>query len=433
MIFKWKSTNGAAGRPRSTSVKFSLIKIGRRKTCPICDLSSRYFFLKVLDTNTEMKLYKCGCGSLFFPDAQAPDYSVVEGADSFYTRLDQAESIDSVLRPLLISEDLNDFPVIDIGCGLGFASDFVRFSNRDSLALDPSASSRLSSKLLGIPIQETLSNSDTAKIRAKRIIYCSEVIEHVEKPVDFMQSLKNYAGDLGYLIITTPNSKFVRKEVPSDAVLSILAPSQHLFIFSKEALEKLAKDSGFVWVHAWTQNERLYLIAGPRKVDLNHADIKSDYVEYLEARLKNPEVLPILRYRSYGYRLFKELVNNGQYARALSLWTLLVHFYKQLDIDLNDPDNVVLKYKKASCNRAFPEPEFYPYNLPMLMYLKGILDLAHLHDRVSAAPFLHAAINLSKLYEQVTPEELFQGYDLEISLVKNWALKTLKDHVISNN
>jgi SAM-dependent methyltransferase len=280
---------------------------------------------------------------LFFPNSKAPDYSVVEGEDSFYTRLDQAESIDSVLRPLLISEEINKFPVIDIGCGLGFASDFVRFSKRASLAIDPSSSSKLSSKLLGIPIQENLSESEIVGMNAQRIIYCSEVIEHVDNPRDFMHSLKSYSGALGYLILTTPNSDFVSKNSPIDGVISILAPSQHLFIFSKKSLEKLARDSGFMWVHAWTINERLFLIAGPRKVDLNNEGIKGAYIEYLEDRLKNTSVPPILRQRSYGYRLFKELVNDGQYERASTIWSQLIHFYRELNLDLNDPDSVYLK------------------------------------------------------------------------------------------
>jgi len=42
--------------------------------------------------------------------------------------------------------------VLDVGCGLGFTSDFVRFQGRDCIAFDPSSAAKLSTEFLKIDI-----------------------------------------------------------------------------------------------------------------------------------------------------------------------------------------------------------------------------------------------------------------------------------------
>ena len=100
------------------------------------------------DDSSELVLHTCRrCHSLYYPNAKAPDYEVVENEPSFYMRIDQAEGIDSALRPLFSVPKLKDFAVVDIGCGLGFTSDFVRFQGRECLAFDPSSAAKISSKI----------------------------------------------------------------------------------------------------------------------------------------------------------------------------------------------------------------------------------------------------------------------------------------------
>jgi hypothetical protein len=52
----------------------------------------------------KMEMYHCKCGTLYFPNAKAPNYEEVEGHDSFYMRIDQFEGIDSALMPLFLAQ-----------------------------------------------------------------------------------------------------------------------------------------------------------------------------------------------------------------------------------------------------------------------------------------------------------------------------------------
>jgi 2-polyprenyl-3-methyl-5-hydroxy-6-metoxy-1,4-benzoquinol methylase len=118
-----------------------------------------------------MEIMKCKCRTIFYPNATAPDYKIVESTTSFYMRLDQSEGIDSALRPVFFSPELQDHSIIDIGCGLGFTSDFLRFQGRECLAFDPSHSARLSEELLGINISEAYANKHNTGEAEKKLIF----------------------------------------------------------------------------------------------------------------------------------------------------------------------------------------------------------------------------------------------------------------------
>jgi hypothetical protein len=390
--------------------------------CPACLAVSDKIVVFIDDGKNSLALVSCGCGTLFYPGAVAPDYEVVESSASFFMRIDQAEGIDSALMPLFSSPDLSDYSVVDIGCGLGFTSDFVRFQGRECLAFDPSSAAQMSVSNLGISIRQELANSQNTNTKGPKLIFCSEVIEHVDSPPIFMDILKSIAGDDGFLIATTPNAEFVTPEHSTSTILAMLAPTQHLFLLSPGALENLAIESGFLWAYTWTQNERLFLVAGPHSVTLDNCFPRNEYVDYLLTRLKDESINKLIRFRSFGYRLFKEQVHAGMYAEASVLWDELAKCYGELNLNLNAPYELMESYDNAAGKiRILPNPKFYPYNSALLMFLKGTLLIAHNHDRIAAKPYFDVAIQLSNLYREVFTSDIFQAYDVEIQSVKDWA------------
>ena len=122
----------------SRRVKFKKFHLRTKfYTCPVCFLKTSKVKLQIKWGTSNLKHFACSCGSLFFPSAKAPNYQLVEDEASFYMRLDQAEGIDAAVIPLFVSPDLDEFAVVDIGCGLGFSSDFIKFLGREQLSFDP--------------------------------------------------------------------------------------------------------------------------------------------------------------------------------------------------------------------------------------------------------------------------------------------------------
>lgn len=401
--------------------------------CPVCHSTSNRVKLYISDNNSTLCVYRCRCGTIFYPNAKAQDYEVVENKNSFFMRIDQFEGIDSALMPLFTSPNLNEYSVIDIGCGLGFTSSYIRYLGRECFALDPSSAAKMSTQELLIDISSEYASPENTFTTNKKLVFASEVIEHVDDPLEFLKTIKVIAGESGYAILTTPNAEFVHPRNHTNTILTILAPSQHLFLLSKSSLKMLAEKVGFAWIHIWTHNERLFMIAGPCQVEISNCFSRKEYTNYLQFQLSDSRISPIIRYRSYGYRLFKELVNSGSYIEAEKILSELTVFYAELNLDLSDPGEIVATLKAASgkVGSRLPDTEKFPYNLALLMYLQGVLKIAHEHDRIAAKPFFQAAIAISELYRDVFSDGIFQLYDLEMQNVKDWALNQISLHSLN--
>lgn len=368
---------------------------------------------------------------MFYPFARAADYRVVEGEDSFYMRIDQAEGIDASARPLFVSPDLEDWPVVDVGCGVGFTADFARHSGRQVQAFDPSSAAEMSTRRLGIDITPGVATPDSIIMREPRLVFSSEVIEHVESPMEFLSALRAMAGESGYVLVTTPNAGFVSPDTASDILLAMLGPSQHLFLLSKESLADLATQVQFPWFFTWAEDERLFLLAGPRPVAIRNTFSRTAYVQYLEDRLDNGTwIAEDLRMRTFGYRLFKELVHAGRFDEASTRFAQLTDSYARLGLNLLEPDEVVSRYR-ASAGRVghLPSPRTFPINTPLLLFLRGTASLAWEHDRIGAAAYLNAAIDLAGVYARAfTSQGALQSYDVELQRVAAWAQAEIREH-----
>lgn len=79
-----------------------------------------------------------------------------------------------------------------------------------------------------------------AKIHAESfdVVILTEVIEHVDRPLDFIESIKQLLIPGGHTIITTPNKSFF----PSDVVWATELPPVHCRWFSEESMKFAAKE-----------------------------------------------------------------------------------------------------------------------------------------------------------------------------------------------
>ncbi len=412
---------------RVTFKKFNLFP--KFYTCPVCALKTSKVKLQINWGASKLKLFACSCGSLFFPSAKAPDYQLVEDEVSFYMRLDQAEGIDAAVGPLFVSPELDDFAVVDIGCGLGFSSDFIKFLGRELFSFDPSTAARLSNDKLGIDIFDEYATKANTETQRQKVAYASEVIEHVDDPLEFLLNLKAIVGDNGYAVITTPNADYITKDTSTEIIYSMLAPSQHLFLLSELSLNQLAIRAGFIWVKTWIVDERLFMVAGPRPLDLKNTFSRVEYLKYLETQLNSKTIESTLRHRAFGYRLFKEQVNAGDYGKATLTFEALTTSYLSLGIDITQPIEVVSQIQVATKNGTeIPNVIDFPYNLALIFYFKAILLICDQHDKISAKYYFESSAAISEVYSQVFEIQNFQLFDLEIQNVRYWAIREIKKH-----
>jgi SAM-dependent methyltransferase len=398
--------------------------------CPVCGRESSTVALRMVHDDISLIALWCKCGSLFYPEVSVPDYAEIEKLESFLMRIDQAEGVDSIIRSLLFSPDLEQYPVVDLGCGIGFAVDYLNFVGRYAQGFDPSTSSRISHEKFGIDIKGLPSKEEIGNFPHPNLIFASEVIEHVPNPRAFMGDIKMMAEDDGYVLLTTPNANYVIKENSEITVMSILAPSQHLFLLSPGAIEDLAREAGFVWVKSWVEEERLFLVAGPRPIRIENTFSQEAYERYLEDRLLNADwIEKSLRWRCFGYRLFKHRIHRGDYENTRDLWEGLVSTYRELGLSLDRPVELVQQYR-AELERTgarFPTEKF-PFNASILLFLQGTYLVAYKQDMRSARPYFDGAVALSKMYAESYKDSVFQMYDREIAMVPEWTANIIRGH-----
>lgn len=86
------------------------------------------------------------------------------------------------------------------------------------------------------------------------VVICTEVLEHVQRPAEFLLQLKAKARPGGCLCLTTPNASYVLANLPSygsarQSVIDLAEPdsldgSAHRFLFTKEELIAMVRGVG---------------------------------------------------------------------------------------------------------------------------------------------------------------------------------------------
>lgn len=140
-------------------------------------------------------------------------YNRIWGSDSFMERYldEQRVSLFSYVidNSVRFKNILSVHSVIDVGCGTG---DFLkvliqRFPNLEIFGTDYSeASIERSRKLIPHGTFDAINIFDLQSIHKKfDIVFCMEVLEHIEFPEKAIHILSNICNDDGLLIITVPN------------------------------------------------------------------------------------------------------------------------------------------------------------------------------------------------------------------------------------
>lgn len=147
--------------------------------------------------------------------------------------------------------------ICDVGSGCGF---FIDEANK------------LGFKVLGIEPSKQLTHTATANYKVSQfigsletylkkhnkqfdVVTCIHVIEHVTQPRKFIRSLLQLVNEEGVLFLETPNADSHLINVEKDKY-TFLIPPEHLWILSKDAIEKLLpKNSQIIAISTYSYSE----------------------------------------------------------------------------------------------------------------------------------------------------------------------------------
>lgn len=400
--------------------------------CPACGHAGSTRVLKVENPGSEVDgavLSQCSnCSSCFYEDAarfMVNHYTEDRGGVTVAHYLQIGAGIDSMLRPIHAVEMPAGSSLLEVGCGVGFCVDYwSRVAKGEALGLEKAAYGKEGAQRLGANIRAAyLGEPGALDGRKFDIVFSSEVIEHVANPAEFLRHLASAASDNGLVVLTTPAASYIRPKNPQSSVLAQLAPGFHYFLLSREALAALLSAAGFRFVNVQEQNERL--VAWASNSPFSEPDMgrfgMPPYLEYLE--LLSQRTDKDLRSGAL-YRLFKELVNLGEYERAQQVFDALRALSREAyDLDIVD----------VPVNRVLQTPSFeehmkrVPAWLGCLTYYAGMLfGNYHLDTRRRLAYFeaatriLRHEIELNEMFAQEA-QSLLQTSDFHYrqSLIDN--------------
>jgi len=372
--------------------------------CPACgDTRPK---LKLLETRSligarEMLAFvTCPtCRSRFVPDYASPDYSVdwlSNYARAFY--VEQGAGVDILARPafaLAARGEVNRY--LEVGCGYGFGVDIAhRVFGWDSMGIDPSGIALQGGQDLGIRIDSVHLGPDTAKdVGQFDAIVAMEVIEHISDAVGFLEVLRAHLTPGGAVYMSTPNARVLdNPEHPH--LVAVLSSGFHVTLFSREGLATVMRRAGFNNVEVVENDSGLFAAGtlGGEPVRV-HQDIdRARYAEYLRGRLPLHKPGSTL-WTGFAYRLYKEMVNHGDYAAASQLFEEIAGSLREArGIDLDNPRQLLAEGNDA---RAHLESGRWPFCLAGLLYLRGINLINTDWAPEPALPYFLATIDIGNL------------------------------------
>ena len=341
--------------------------------------------------------------------------------------------IDFIIRPLQkirsrLRADGGNRKLLDVGCGYGFASLYARdMLGMETKGYEPSGYGILGKRDLGLDIVEGyFTGAAEAESGGYKVVYCSEVVEHVPHPRDFLRELASAVSDDGFLVLTTPCADFLR---PDNRDLSLLLLTECTLIYEKSTLhycllsEKAVRDTlaelGFSYIAVQTRPaHRMVVVAGkkPFALEEDEKGLHADYLAFLESMSQYHKEESPLR-NGVLFRMFKELVNDGECAEAEKwLKRYRRNFERRFPVSYDAPLEALPRLVE-SLARA-PETIFeeigktWPHNLPCLLYYQGMLELNHRADYAAAAASFNAAFSIASAFASTMQVFYLEWWDL---------------------
>jgi 2-polyprenyl-3-methyl-5-hydroxy-6-metoxy-1,4-benzoquinol methylase len=372
----------------------------RLSRCPACHVDGRNRHL--LDTtlspdnhatNTQsIALLQCGnCGARFADPVVAVDYQDADQEGMRYY-VEQGAGIDVMLEVLSLLDQRPVKRYLEVGCSFGFAMEYARRAlGWEVLGFDPGFVAAAGKRMLGLPIESRALEKGTVPQGAFDVVFCSEVIEHIPEPDGFIEILRYALSDDGVLLMTTPDGDAVTPYQPSELLMPVLSPGQHVILYNVTAIEALLRRHGFAHVRTRKNATQLQIVAAMTPLGEPAAYFtRARYREFLQDEFDAHRDDRYLT-ACIGYRLLYERVGFGAYADARATYQRLRDAYlADFGYDIEATNAVPIPAPAGLSLSAFGER--LPFNLCGVWYCRGVIEFLDNGDPAAAADYFAAAM-----------------------------------------
>lgn len=362
--------------------------------------------------STDIDFFLCpGCGSLNTKVQVFTDY---DDDSSFVDRnwttrhyLQVGAGIDSMIRPLQRTRVRPGLSMIDIGCGFGFAVSYWNWDGGKGYGVEPSSYGKLGSELLDPHIYPAyLVDVKELCDRTYDRVFSSEVIEHVDDVVSFLEELLRVLSAGGTIVITTPNARFVTPSNDRGAVLAALSPGKHRVLFSPRALQRLILGAGLKHVHVEESGQGLIAFASQQPIvfEIDAGAQKRTYLRYLLDTIKVHDDLDLRC--GLLFRAFREQVNLGDLKDAGATFRQLQkETFKTYQFDLTDTSETLQRTAGAKNIEEFGDA--IPYFTPVLFFYAAMATLNGERLLCDARDGFRVSLAITEIGYRIAPD-LFQ-------------------------
>lgn len=134
--------------------------------------------------------------------------------------------------------------VADVGCGGASLLDYISGLASKMVAIDPSEAFAPSLKSRGYVWFPSAAAAAKEYAGVVDIVFSTQVIEHVDDPVEFLRGIASLLAPNGVAVVSTPNRRDILMELLPDTFPSFFYRTQHRFAFDASSLAYAANLAG---------------------------------------------------------------------------------------------------------------------------------------------------------------------------------------------
>lgn len=209
-------------------------------------------------TDSNVKMYQCADCGVIWHNAGGGIYDLNQYYESTEYRMslegtsDEADfynkhDFESLDKFQYTGTDVyRNRTVADIGCGCGAFLDFIKGVAKECVAVEPSQAYRGVMERKGYDTYAYMQDAMTRWRGKIDLITSFDVIEHVEKPDEFVKDIYELLGQGGKAVIGTPtDAPVMRRLLGNIYEQKLLFSTQHLWILSEKSLRDMSEKAGF--------------------------------------------------------------------------------------------------------------------------------------------------------------------------------------------
>jgi 2-polyprenyl-3-methyl-5-hydroxy-6-metoxy-1,4-benzoquinol methylase len=207
-------------------------------------------------TDDAVKIYQCeNCHVIWHKNNNIIENNALYESDSYRKSMGETVTLSEfylkhdheILDKLIYTgtKVYRDKIFMDIGCGGGGYADYIRGVARSIVLIEPNENFR---KQLQKKDYEVFTYADNALDKygnTIELITSYDVIEHIEEPYKFLQTIYKLLSKDGIAYIGTPTEYPVLRRLLGAEFDSFLFSVQHPWVFSRRCLEIMAEKIGF--------------------------------------------------------------------------------------------------------------------------------------------------------------------------------------------